>query len=49
MQRQVGKQPGKLCVDRDLQIVETKTRIKYNYTVEKQQNIYQGVPRGLVF
>lgn len=36
-------------MERDLQIVETKTRGKYNYTVENQQNIYQSIPRGMVY
>lgn len=36
-------------MERDLEIVETKTRSKYNYTVENQENTYQGVPTGLVY
>lgn len=36
-------------MERDLQIVETKTRSKDNSTAENQENINQGVPTGLVY
>lgn len=49
MKRQAGEQLGNLSTERDLPIVEGKTRSKYHYAVENQEKIYQDVSAGLAY
>lgn len=49
MQRQAGEQPGSLSMERDLQVIESKTRSKNHYAVANQEKIYQAVSAGLVY
>lgn len=49
MKTQAEEQLGNLSKERDLPIVEGKTRSKYHYAVEEQEKTHQGVSTGLAY